>query len=285
MPVRNVNERRVDAVRGVNERRVGGLGASTGDGSALSGGVGVGDGSAGPAGSARTTARRGPRRPCRRPPARRHRPRRPPCRPRPRAAPCTTSAIRGPPATTTMKTPCSRPRTASSAAVCSMLVRNAEEAMSAAPPTTSISSATTSIGRRPAPGQADRDPEADHRRAPDQDAAMTARPCGSTRETQPEKTPPSTAPAGIAAKSSAKARPPAGGAAEVVVRDLGEQRPRHAEDHRDQVDDERHQQHRVPAQVGSPSTTERSPGVPVAALSTSRAAAAAGPPRRAWRRA
>ena len=47
----------------------------------------------------------------------------------------------GPPTTTTVNTPCSRPRTASDAALCSMLVRNAAEAMSAAPPITSISTA------------------------------------------------------------------------------------------------------------------------------------------------
>ena len=40
---------------------------------------------------------------------------------------------------------------------------------------------------------------------------ITASPCRCTRETQPEKIPPSTAPAGIAAKSRAKARPPLSG--------------------------------------------------------------------------
>ena len=39
-------------------------------------------------------------------------------------------------------------------------------------------------------------------------ATITARPCRSTRDTQPDSTPPTTAPAGMAAKSSAKARPP-----------------------------------------------------------------------------
>ena len=38
-----------------------------------------------------------------------------------------------------------------------------------------------------------------------------ARPCRSTRETQPDSTPPTTAPAGIAAKSRANARPPSDG--------------------------------------------------------------------------
>ena len=40
---------------------------------------------------------------------------------------------------------------------------------------------------------------------------ITARPCASTRDTQPLKTPPMTAPAGIAANSSANTRPPASG--------------------------------------------------------------------------
>jgi MFS family permease len=40
---------------------------------------------------------------------------------------------------------------------------------------------------------------------------ITANPWRSTRETQPESTPPTTAPAGIAAKSSANARPPSEG--------------------------------------------------------------------------
>ena len=39
-------------------------------------------------------------------------------------------------------------------------------------------------------------------------AEETATPCRSTRETQPENTPPRNAPTGIAAKSTAKARPP-----------------------------------------------------------------------------
>ena len=41
--------------------------------------------------------------------------------------------------------------------------------------------------------------------------ATTARPCASTRETQPLSTPPTTAPAGIAANSRAKTRPPSDG--------------------------------------------------------------------------
>ena len=40
---------------------------------------------------------------------------------------------------------------------------------------------------------------------------MTTRPCASMRETQPEKIPPITAPAGMAAKSSANAIPPSVG--------------------------------------------------------------------------
>ena len=42
-------------------------------------------------------------------------------------------------------------------------------------------------------------------------ATITARPCRSTRDTQPDRTPPTTAPAGIAAKSSANATPPSFG--------------------------------------------------------------------------
>ncbi len=42
-------------------------------------------------------------------------------------------------------------------------------------------------------------------------ATITARPCASTRETQPLSTPPSTAPAGIAANRSANTRPPSEG--------------------------------------------------------------------------
>ena len=44
-----------------------------------------------------------------------------------------------------MKMPCSRPRTSSLAAVISMLLRNAEDTMSAAPPMTSIATATPSM--------------------------------------------------------------------------------------------------------------------------------------------
>ncbi len=42
-------------------------------------------------------------------------------------------------------------------------------------------------------------------------AQITASPCRSIRDTQPEKTPPRTAPAGMAANSRAKARPPPSG--------------------------------------------------------------------------
>lgn len=47
--------------------------------------------------------------------------------------PATKSPIRGPPATTTVKTPCSRPRRLSGAATCSIVDRYAELIMSAAP--------------------------------------------------------------------------------------------------------------------------------------------------------
>ena len=126
-------------------------------------------------------------------------------------APCTTSAIRGPPATTTMKMPCSRPRTESSAALWSMLVRNAAEAMSAAPPMVSITSATISIRCCQYDASPTASPKPAIAKPQIRMQTITARPCASTRETQPEKTPPSTEPTGIAAKSSAKTSPPSSG--------------------------------------------------------------------------
>ena len=97
------------------------------------------------------------------------------------------------------------------AAVISMLLRNADDAMSAAPPTTSISTATASIG----PGAPSASPTATPKPViatpQTRMQTITARPCRSTRETQPEKMPPSTAPAGIAAKSTANASPPRSG--------------------------------------------------------------------------
>src|SRR5436190_900646 len=89
-------------------------------------------------------------------------------------APWATSAIRGPPATTTMKMPWSRPRTSSAA---------------------------------------------DDRAGRD------------------------------AGEEQREGEPALGGAGEALVRDLGEEGARHPEDHRDDVDEERHQQHRMPAQV------------------------------------
>ena len=84
------------------------------------------------------------------------------------AAPCTASARRGPPATTTVNTPCSRPRTSSDAACCRIVLRNADDTMSAAPPTAKNTNAIQSMVpacRRQTAG----DPEADHRHAPHQD--------------------------------------------------------------------------------------------------------------------
>jgi hypothetical protein len=67
---------------------------------------------------------------------------------------------------------------------------------------------------------------------------------------QPENTPPATAPAEIAATSSAIAVPPSTGPAETLMDHPREQSPRQAEDHRDQVDDERHQHDGAAREVG-----------------------------------
>ena len=133
-----------------------------------------------------------------------------------------------------------------------MLVRNAAEAMSAAPPITSISTATTSIGSRQSSAKATATPNPNIARPQTITAASTATPWRAIRETQPENTPPSTAPIGMPANSSANAMPPLSGPPKFDVRDLGEQRPRHPEDHRDDVDEERHQQHRLAREVAEP---------------------------------
>ena len=64
----------------------------------------------------------------------------------------------------------------------------------------------------------------------------------------------------MAAKSSANAIPPSEGPPKDLVGDLREQRPRHREDHRDQVDDEAHHQHRLMPQVGEPVPHRTQPG-------------------------
>ena len=135
--------------------------------------------------------------------------------------PWRVSAMRGPPATTTMKTPWSRPRTSSSAASWSIVERNAAEAMSAAPaiirPTRHSHSQTpiapsarlaaTPETVMPAPQMTI--------------ATMTEKPWRVARETQPEKIPPRTAPAGIAAKSSANASPPSTGPPKLTCASCG----------------------------------------------------------------
>ena len=165
-------------------------------------------------------------------------------------APCTTSATRGPPATTTMKMPWSRPRSSSDAAVCSMLIRNAAEAMSAPPPTHQhqhaprpASGVRHATAERPPARRRRRSrpwtaPRPGRRRSPPGPARRPARP-------SPSSTPPITAPAGMAAKSSGEREPALLRPEEALVRDLREERPRHPEDHRDDVDDERHHQHRA----------------------------------------
>lgn len=62
--------------------------------------------------------------------------------------------------------------------------------------------------------------------------------------------------------SRAKAMPPSSGPPKAFVPHLGEERPRHAEDHRDQVDDEAHEQHRVQAQVAQAVDHGRQPHPP-----------------------
>ena len=116
--------------------------------------------------------------------------------------------MRGPPATTTMKTPCNRPRTSSSAASCSIVERNAAEAMSAAPAT--IRPTRHSHSQMPIAPSAKLAARPDTVMPTPQItiATITESPCREARETQPEKIPPRTAPAGIAAKSRAKASPP-----------------------------------------------------------------------------
>ena len=82
------------------------------------------------------------------------------------SAPARRSPSRGPPATTTMNTPCIRPRISSGAAICSIDVRSTALTMSAAPATARQSTASHSAGREPEP---------DDRHAPDRDRARARR--------------------------------------------------------------------------------------------------------------
>src|SRR5699024_9297509 len=128
------------------------------------------------------------------------------------ATPCATSPTRGPPATTTMNTPWSRPRISSVAESSRIAWRNAAEIMSTAPPNASAASASHSH-------QADPSGVATPTTAPKTTMATphsathtsTARPCRRTRGIHPENTPPITAPTLIAANSRPSAVPPEAG--------------------------------------------------------------------------
>ena len=67
------------------------------------------------------------------------------------SAPARRSPRRGPPATTTMNTPCIRPRISSGAAICSIDVRRTALTMSAAPATARQTTASQSAGANPNP--------------------------------------------------------------------------------------------------------------------------------------
>ena len=104
--------------------------------------------------------------------------------------PASTSPSRGPPATTTMKTPDSRPRSASGVAVCRIVLRNTALTMSAAPATASSTTPSHSIRAKPNPVIA-----SPHTTI----ATSTASPCRCTRPSQPPNVAPSSAPTAMAA--------------------------------------------------------------------------------------
>ncbi len=112
--------------------------------------------------------------------------------------PCSTSASRGPPATTTVKTPCIRPRISSVAADSRMAPRNTIDTMSATPAAARNATAIHRFVLRPKPATAT--PQA-------ATAPRTMSPWCRAREKVPEKSPPSTAPIGMAANSRPRARP------------------------------------------------------------------------------
>ena len=184
-------------------------------------------------------------------------------------APARRSPSRGPPATTTMKTPCSRPRISSGAYTCRIVCRKTAETRSA----------------RAGDGeQRDREPERPgqpgqrHRRAP-----------GDDRDGQRDALPadPADPARGQAAEHRAdrdRGEQPADRllAAEPGLGHLREQRARHREDHRDDVDHERHQQHRLRGDEPQPvdHRAQAGPGELVG-LGRSAAAPAAGTPRTA----
>ena len=83
-------------------------------------------------------------------------------------------------------------------------------------------------------------------------ATVTATPCRRIRCSQPENRPATTMPIGIAANSRPRAMPPPSGSPNTVCDDLREHHPRHPEPHRDDIDEERHQQHLVHGRVAEP---------------------------------
>lgn len=117
--------------------------------------------------------------------------------------PCSRSAMRGPPATTTVNTPCIRPRMSSVAAAWRIVPRKTIETMSATPARARKATAHHRLRLSPNPVMAT--PQAIT-------AAMTIRPWRRAREKVPDSRPPATAPSGIAAKSRPSAKPSPQGA-------------------------------------------------------------------------
>jgi hypothetical protein len=111
-------------------------------------------------------------------------------KPRLATVPDSRSPSRGPPATTTMNTPCMRPCISSGAACCRIVERNTALTMSAAPAAASSSTPTHSVVVRPNAVIAT--PQATI-------ASSTARPCRLTRPNQPPPSAPIRAPAATAA--------------------------------------------------------------------------------------
>ena len=195
------------------------------------------------------------------------------------AGPCHRSASRGPPATTTMNTPCIRPRISSVATVCSIEDRYTELTRSPGP------------GDAPAPARpatASRPARTARRRGPTRRwRPSPPRPGAATRCSQPENSPAATIPIGIAANSSPSAMPPPGGSPNTVCDISGNTTRGIPNAHRHDVDEERHQQDLVHApRSGSPSAISRRPARRCGARRASRAAprAAARWPT-AWRAA
>ncbi len=106
--------------------------------------------------------------------------------------PARKSPSRGPPATTTMNTPWRRPRIRSGVAAWSMVLRNTIDTVSAQPAT----------ARKIRPGHSCRDrPKAAMAAPQAATASRMARPCRRMRPSQPENSPPRTAPTAGAATS------------------------------------------------------------------------------------